>query len=341
MIGKRFGLWTVISKGKTKSFDRFVKSKNSMKKFTLPYWWCKCDCGAEREVAGDNLRKGRSRSCGCAGSVIIDNIQFGSYLEAATYLDLKSRNEVFLHNKLYPKMGLKRYDFYIPSTNTYIETSSYDQSFNRWSEYLCKIDKKRAHVEGVLKANFLFVNRKTTREEMEKIWQVCSLSGKHRHLPVLKLKVVNWTALDWTLSDDDLAVIAGRSLHTIIGKRRKLAYDTISRVDKNGKAVRGTRLIGGDNISLKDVDWTTSNGAIGRLKGVSSAVIAYHRKKLGHPSFKVPPRNTDVVDESRPEVVDWKTVDWSKSNHSLARIHHRSRCSVRQARKRWGVPIPQ
>lgn len=27
-------------------------------------WLCRCDCGAEREVLGKNLREGRSTSCG-------------------------------------------------------------------------------------------------------------------------------------------------------------------------------------------------------------------------------------------------------------------------------------
>ncbi len=28
-------------------------------------WLCVCDCGTERVVAGDNLRLGRTKSCGC------------------------------------------------------------------------------------------------------------------------------------------------------------------------------------------------------------------------------------------------------------------------------------
>lgn len=29
------------------------------------YWHCKCECGAEVSVAGGNLARGHSRSCGC------------------------------------------------------------------------------------------------------------------------------------------------------------------------------------------------------------------------------------------------------------------------------------
>jgi len=29
------------------------------------YWRCRCDCGTERKVFGENLKKGATRSCGC------------------------------------------------------------------------------------------------------------------------------------------------------------------------------------------------------------------------------------------------------------------------------------
>lgn len=29
------------------------------------YWHCKCDCGVEKDICGDNLRHGKTKSCGC------------------------------------------------------------------------------------------------------------------------------------------------------------------------------------------------------------------------------------------------------------------------------------
>src|SRR5580692_5034482 len=29
------------------------------------YWRCRCDCGTVKRVLGDNLRSGKSQSCGC------------------------------------------------------------------------------------------------------------------------------------------------------------------------------------------------------------------------------------------------------------------------------------
>ncbi len=52
MIGKKFGRLQVIAEvGKTKWNDRLFR--------------CKCSCGAFTEVAGYNLRKGHTQSCGC------------------------------------------------------------------------------------------------------------------------------------------------------------------------------------------------------------------------------------------------------------------------------------
>ena len=40
------------------------------------YWMCQCDCGNQKEIAGDNLRTGRTQSCGCLHSQITSKINF-------------------------------------------------------------------------------------------------------------------------------------------------------------------------------------------------------------------------------------------------------------------------
>ena len=52
LTGRRFGSWTVLSR----SFNRDKITK----------WLCRCDCGTERAVYSINLKRGLSRSCGCA-----------------------------------------------------------------------------------------------------------------------------------------------------------------------------------------------------------------------------------------------------------------------------------
>ena len=54
LTGQRFGRLTVIS---------LNKEVSKQKKAT--YWNCRCECGNEIIVRGDNLRNGRTTSCGC------------------------------------------------------------------------------------------------------------------------------------------------------------------------------------------------------------------------------------------------------------------------------------
>lgn len=53
MIGRRFGRWTVVSESAERGKGGSVR------------YLCKCDCGNEKVVSGDALRKGDSQSCGC------------------------------------------------------------------------------------------------------------------------------------------------------------------------------------------------------------------------------------------------------------------------------------
>ncbi len=59
LSGQRFGAWTVIHcvgrQGRT----------------TQLHWFCRCDCGTERNVAGSALRHGLTKSCGCMKSRLI------------------------------------------------------------------------------------------------------------------------------------------------------------------------------------------------------------------------------------------------------------------------------
>lgn len=52
ITGQRFYRWSVIGIA-SKTSDNHQK------------WHCICDCGAERDVLGKDLRNGKSKSCGC------------------------------------------------------------------------------------------------------------------------------------------------------------------------------------------------------------------------------------------------------------------------------------
>ncbi len=53
MTGLKFGRYTVIKKA-----IQVGKKKR---------WWCRCECGIEKEVDGCHLRRGKIKSCGCLG----------------------------------------------------------------------------------------------------------------------------------------------------------------------------------------------------------------------------------------------------------------------------------
>ena len=56
LTGVRFGLLTVIK------YDGVVTSKGGHK---ARKWICKCDCGKEISAYSNNLKPGKSKSCGC------------------------------------------------------------------------------------------------------------------------------------------------------------------------------------------------------------------------------------------------------------------------------------
>lgn len=60
LTGQRFGRLTVISR---------AESRNGK-----TIWHCKCDCGNEKDVIYDNLKRGRTQSCGCIQKEIASNL---------------------------------------------------------------------------------------------------------------------------------------------------------------------------------------------------------------------------------------------------------------------------
>lgn len=53
LTGMRFGRWLVIGRNPENGTDNSIR------------WDCVCDCGSEATVNGRDLKKGKSKSCGC------------------------------------------------------------------------------------------------------------------------------------------------------------------------------------------------------------------------------------------------------------------------------------
>ena len=168
---KRFGAITILSEKKTWR-KRGKRASSSI------VCECRCACGKTFHTKKWRLSKGRTFSCGCLRDIVVDGINFGSVLEAAIYLDLKDKQVVFQHDSEYDLDGLgkHRYDFFIPATKTYIETSSYSSSVPFWGKYISGIENKRKAVESA-GCNLLFICRKPTVDETTR---VCVSNTKKR-----------------------------------------------------------------------------------------------------------------------------------------------------------------
>ena len=59
LTGQRFGRWTVLCRAG--NYGDYLLDGH-----TSPTWLCRCDCGNVRLLTGNNLRMGKSLSCGCA-----------------------------------------------------------------------------------------------------------------------------------------------------------------------------------------------------------------------------------------------------------------------------------
>lgn len=52
-LGQIYGRWTVLAPSSKRTVNQCA------------HWVCECSCGVRREVAGNSLESGTSRSCGC------------------------------------------------------------------------------------------------------------------------------------------------------------------------------------------------------------------------------------------------------------------------------------
>ena len=67
LTGQRFGKLTVLYR-----INDIISAKGTKRS----NWHCICDCGTECDVAGDCLRKGNTKSCGCIRKETGHNTKF-------------------------------------------------------------------------------------------------------------------------------------------------------------------------------------------------------------------------------------------------------------------------
>lgn len=103
LCGSRFGKLTVLF------FSHISENQGA-------FWDCKCDCGNIKSISGINLRKGKTKSCGCiqkewAKNHAIDSFtthgqsKSGTYQSWKSMLDRCNNNDVD-HVRLYKSKGI-------------------------------------------------------------------------------------------------------------------------------------------------------------------------------------------------------------------------------------------
>lgn len=72
LTGKQFGYWEVLK-------------RTSNGKYNQSMWLCRCKCGNEKIVSGNDLRRGKTISCGCYRKDLISN-RFSTHKQSKTRL---------------------------------------------------------------------------------------------------------------------------------------------------------------------------------------------------------------------------------------------------------------
>lgn len=108
LVGKTFGLWTVLSLKTVKNHS---------------YWKCKCRCGTERIIRGSSLVQGQSNSCGCEKYSKGEN-KISSLLKIN---NISFAPQYIFNNCISPKGYSLFFDFYV--NNQYIIEYDGEQHF--------------------------------------------------------------------------------------------------------------------------------------------------------------------------------------------------------------------
>ena len=123
LIGQKFGRLTVI--------ERCPRNKHGQ-----DMWLCKCDCGKEKVINGQSLRRGRTKSCGCLNSELAT---------ARKYKHGMSRDSIYsvwehLHKRSYGNGEIKVADCWLHDFQAFYDYVSKLPHFGEKGYSLDRID---------------------------------------------------------------------------------------------------------------------------------------------------------------------------------------------------------
>ena len=102
----------------------------------------------------------RGYGCSACNRIeLIDGTTWDSKIEAWYYLTVIKRYGLkFVYNGMYG-LGKRRYDFYFPLDNKYVEITSYNNRSKIWDQYIININEKKSYTEKILLAKFEFIQK--------------------------------------------------------------------------------------------------------------------------------------------------------------------------------------
>lgn len=140
LTGKRFGRLTVV--GRAADYIKPSGKRCAM-------WHCVCDCGKEKDILGENLKKGATRSCGCFRSDENTRQNSTHHLSTsplyAVWCAMKARcnNPNATYFKHYGGRGIKVCDSWMNSFESFRDwamSSGYNENAGRGECTLDRID---------------------------------------------------------------------------------------------------------------------------------------------------------------------------------------------------------
>lgn len=131
LSGRRYGMWTVLY---------HVKGK---------YWYCRCDCGTERNVLSDHLKAGETKCCGCVRQKVHIGDKFGQItvlekVKGTTWLCRCSCGETFttstshLRSKKNPTAKCAKCS---NKERTTVDVAENGKAYSMWKDMIYRCEK--------------------------------------------------------------------------------------------------------------------------------------------------------------------------------------------------------
>lgn len=143
LTGQRFGKLTVLRRDGSTSYGK-------------PKWLCQCDCGNNVSVAARSLRKGETKSCGCARQDYFERrnnrgCKGNDYYRLWNAIRTRCTCETDMHYKDYGARGIKIADEWKTDFWSFYAYISNLDGFGEPNRSIDRIDNNRGYEPGNLR----------------------------------------------------------------------------------------------------------------------------------------------------------------------------------------------